>query len=232
MRLRKFTPKGLEWFQDFRADRFDERSALSSILVNREFAGYADCGLSVTRQDFLTRFAVGKYCYELLHPAGSRSHKLDVETWAWLAALHFDVLCPVGSSPGDHARWVPALGNFRQYYRHLLAGPYLIYRAHHDNPTSAMALLANEPHRPGDIAEQLASRQELVANPTVVGVATSLYVSPTTQKIKPFAAGKGPGSARRFAVVLNQLDLIWDLWQLGPQQLLDLLPGEFDRFRS
>ena len=232
MRLRKFTPRGLEWFQDFRTSRYDERSALSAIVTKKEFAVYADSELSVMPQHFPTRFAVGKYLYELLHPTDAPSITLEVDSWTWLTALYFDVLCPVGSTPGDQARWVPALGNYRQYYRHLLAGPYLIYRAHHDNPTRAMALLTNEPHRPGEIAEQLASRQELVTNPTVMEVATSLYVNPTSKKPKRYAAGKGPGSARRLAMVLNQLDLIWDLWHLRPQQLLDLLPSEFDLFRS
>ena len=232
MRLRKLTPKGLEWFQDFRTSRYEERSALSAILAKQEFSIYAGIELSVKRQQFSTRFAVGKYFYELLHPADAPAINLDVNSWIWLTALYFDSLCPVGSTPGDQARWVPALGNFRQYYRHLLVGPYLIYRAHHDNPIRALALLANEPHRPGEIAEQLASRQELVTNPTVMEVATVLYVNPVTKKPKRYAAGKGPGSARRLAAVLNQLDLIWDFWHLEPQQLLDLLPSEFDLFRS
>ena len=232
MRLRKFTTEGMEWFREFRTSRCDERSALSAILTKRKFSVHADCELSVIRHHFSTRFAVGKYLYELLHPCDAPSINLDMASWTWLAALYFDVLCPVGSTPGDQARWVPALGNYRQYYRHLLAGPYLIYRAHHDNPTRAMALLSNEPHRPGEIAEQLASRQELVSNPTVMEVATLLYVNPTTKKPKRYAAGKGPGSARRLAAVLNQLDLIWDFWYLTPQQLLDLLPREFDLFRS
>ena len=232
MRLRKFTQEGLEWFLEFRTSRFDERSALSAILTNRKFSAYAEPELSVNLQRFSTRFAVGKYFYELLHPVGALPVTLSVGSWTWLAALHFDLLCPIGTAPGDHARWVPAIGNFRQYYRHLLAGPYLIYRAHHDNPARAMALLTNEPHRPGEIAEQLASRQELVTNPTVMEVATILYVNSMTKKPKLHAAGKGPGSARRLAVVLNQLDLIWDLWYLDPKQLLDLLPSEFDRFRS
>ena len=231
MRLRKFTPEGMDWFREFRDSRADERSALRAILKEKRFSTYVEPEVAVDRQDFATRFSVGEYFYDLLHPKDTVSKSLDVESWTWLAALHFDLLCPAGSTPGDHARWKPAVGNFRQYYRHLLAGPYLIYRAHHDQPTRAMALLTNEPRQPGEIAEQLASRQELVTNPTVMEVATLLYVNPTTKKPKPNAAGKGPGSSRRLVTVLSQLDLIWDLWCLTPQQLLDLLPSEFEPFR-
>ena len=94
-----------------------------------------------------------------------------------------------------------------------------------------MALLANPPHQPGDIAEQLASRQELVTNPSVMEVATRLYINPETGRPKRGAAGRGPGSARRLAAVLNQLDLTWDLYGLDPDKLLDLLPEEFNQFQ-
>ena len=231
MRLRKFTPEGMDWFREFRSSRVDESSALRAILKDRRFAAYAEPEVAVDRQDFATRFTVGKYFHDLLHPKDSTPNILDVESWTWLCALHFDLLCPLGATPGDRARWEPAVGNFRQYYRHLLAGPYLIYRAHYDKPTRAMALLTNEPRQPGEIAEQLASRQELVTNPTVIEVATRLYVNPTTKRPKRHAAGKGPGSARRLVAVLSQFDLIWDLWCLSPEQLLELLPNEFDPFR-
>ena len=231
MRLRKFTPEGMNWFREFRVSRFGETPALRAVLTNKRFAVYVVPEVAVDRQDFATRFAVGKYFYDLLHPNGATTNILDVESWTWLAALHFDLLCPLGATPGDRSRWEPAVGNYRQYYRHLLAGPYLIYRAHHEVPTRALALLANEPRQPGEIAEQLASRQDLVTNPTVIEVATDLYINSNTKRPKRHAAGKGPGSVRRFVAVLGQLDLIWDLWCLSPQQLLELLPSEFDPFR-
>ena len=93
-----------------------------------------------------------------------------------------------------------------------------------------MAVLAQPAHRPGDVAEQLSARQERISNPTVMAVASRLYVRKKT--IRRGAAGRGPGSARRFAAVLNQLDLTWDLYDLEPEGLLRLLPAEFDAFRS
>lgn len=62
-------------------------------------------------------------------------------------------------------------------------------------------------------------------------VATDLYVDPSTGKAKSGAGGKGPGSARRLADMVNQLDLTWDLYAMFPKGLLTLLPKEFDRFR-
>ena len=35
----------------------------------------------------------------------------------------------------------------------------------------------------------------------------------------------------RFAEVLMQLDVVWDLYQMSPEELIAMLPPEFDRFR-
>ena len=94
-----------------------------------------------------------------------------------------------------------------------------------------MAVLAAPLHRPGDIVEQLASRQELVTNQSVMEAATRLYIGDDGLP-KPRAAGRGAGSARRLADVLTQLDLTWDLYDLSTEKLLELLPPEFDEFKS
>jgi hypothetical protein len=45
------------------------------------------------------------------------------------------------------------------------------------------------------------------------------------------AAGRGPGSARRLADVLNQLDLTWDIYMMQTADMLKMMPREFNRFR-
>ena len=231
MRLRRFTEVGISRFDDFRASSLQAVDQLHEILRDDACSESVSTEIEVEQQRLPTRFSVGEYLHGLLDDVTAPGVNIDVGTWTWLSAFYFAQLCPQGSSPGDRPRWVPAMDNYRQYYRHLLAGPYLVYRAHSDNPHRAMALLANPPHQPGDIAEQLASRQELVTNPSVMEVATRLYINTANNSPKRGAAGRGPGSARRLAAVLNQLDLTWDLYGLDPDKLLDLLPEEFDQFK-
>lgn len=231
MRLRRFTEIGINRFDDFRASSLRAVDQLHEILHDDAFSERVSADIEVEQRRLPTRFSVGEYLHGLLDDVAAPGLNTDVGAWTWLSAFYFEQICPQGSSPGDRPRWVPAVDNYRQYYRHLLAGPYLIYRAHSDNPHRAMALLANPPHQPGDIAEQLASRQELVTNPSVMEVATRLYINAATNSPKRGAAGRGPGSARRLAVVLNQLDLTWDLYGLDPDKLLDLLPEEFEQFK-
>jgi hypothetical protein len=132
----------------------------------------------------------------------------------------------------DEARLVPRLDNYQRFYRHLLLGPYLIVRAHRDRPERAIAMLCNPLWQPGEIAEQLASRKELVTNRGVAEAATKLYYEPAIGSFKRGAGTKTRGAPRRLADLLNQLDLTYYLYGMTAEELLGLLPKEFDRFRK
>ena len=231
MKLRRFNESGIERFDMFRETLSGDNGELSEIVCDPANSDLVSCDIDIQPQEFSNRFKMGEYLNQVLQGATVLDLARDRGIWTWLAAFFFDQLCPSGTNPGDRARWVPAVGDFRKYYRHLLAGPYQIYRAHRDNPWRVLALLAGPPSRPGEIAEQLASRQELITNRTVMEVATTMYIDPGTSLPKRGAAGKVNGSARRYAEVLNQLDLTWDLYTLESFQLLKLLPEEFNRFK-
>lgn len=233
MRLCKLNAVGIERFGQFRASYNSgaNPAELKGLLEDAACSEEVHPHIEVEAQQLSTRFAVGEYLNTLFSSEAVPGLDVDRGIWAWLAAFHFELLCPSGTQPGSEERWIPAVGDFRKYYRHLLAGPYQVYRAHRDNPQRAMALLATPPHAPGDVYEQLAARQELVTNPAVMEVATRLYVHPATDALKSGAASREGGSARRLAAFLDQLTLTWDLYALTPEQLLDLLPAEFDRFQ-
>jgi hypothetical protein len=193
------------------------------------------CQVHIEEQTFASRFEAAGYLDEKFAASGLKGVERDRGLWAWLSLFYFDQLCPADGhgrrKPGELARWVPEVTNYQRYYRHLLAGPYRIYRAHRDDPERALALLCNPLDRPGDIVEQLASRQEIVTNRAVIQSATRLYIDPSTRKPRRGAGGKGGGSARRLADVLNQFDVTWDLYAMNPDGLIQLLPAEFNRFK-
>ena len=230
MKLRGFNESGIEGFDRFRGSSVLILDDLRQLLEDTACTVSLGVDIQVEPRELPTRFAVGEYLYGLFENNPVSGLDSDKGIWAWLSAFHFEQLRPPSGRLGERARWVPDVGNYQNYYRHLLAGPYQIYRAHRDDPQRAMALLVNPPYRPGDIAEQLASRQEYVTNNSVMEVATLLYVNEDGAP-KRGAAGRGPGSARRLADILNQLDLTWDLYSLTPSKLLELLPSEFDQFK-
>ncbi len=121
--------------------------------------------------------------------------------------------------------------DYRKYYRHLLARPWRIVRAHRDDPDRGLVVLHNPVDTPGELAEQVMARQEIVTNRTAMAVATKLYIDPATGKRIRGAATKSKGAARRLADICNQLDVTWDLYAMEPGELLAKLPKEFQRFQ-
>jgi len=91
-------------------------------------------------------------------------------------------------------------------------------------------LLTNKLTTLGHFWYQLASRQDLVTNPAVVGAATKLYLNGSTKKAKRGATSQSSGGIFRFVKVMNQFDCVWDLRLRGVDGIIDLLPQEFSRF--
>ena len=128
MNLYRFTEAGISRFDDFRASPLRAEDQLREILQDATCSVTASADIEVGQVSLPTRFDVGEYLYGLFGGAEALGLHIDVGIWTWLAAFYFDQLCPPGSSPGDKPRWVPAVDNYRQYYRHLLGGVVKIRR--------------------------------------------------------------------------------------------------------
>jgi len=238
MRLRRLSSKGTAEFQAFLDSLTQTPSAAipSQLLGRAETSEGLEVEVEVEPRVFPNRFAMAKYLDSLLGDRGLKNVKRDVGLWSWLALFYFDQLCPAEADgrrkAGDRARYIPAVDDYRKYYRHLLAGPYSVFRAHRDDPARVLPVLAGPPSKPGEIAEQLTSRQEIVTNKAIMGLAATLYIDTKTQRPKRGAGGSGPGSARRFADILNQFDLTWDLYSMETAAMKEMMPAEFGRFIS
>jgi hypothetical protein len=234
MELRKFNAAGLTVFQGF-LDSCSGTPPLpwpESALADPAYSETVHESVQLERRAFATRFELAEYLHTSFESAGFRAPLTDPGLWAWIACFYFNEICPTSRGvlqPGSSPRWIPLSTNFRRYYRHLVAGPYHIYRAHRDRPTRALAVLCQKPGRPGDLVEQLASRQEIVTNATIMQVATDWFVDAATGLQKRNANSKGRGGPRRLIDVLAQFDVTWDLSMMTPDQLKTNLPNEFQQ---
>ena len=95
------------------------------------------------------------------------------------------------------------------------------------NGIYAKVLLASS-----ELAEQIQSVQSTAGNPQLIEGIYRLYFDEDSQVLKKGAAGKGAGSARRLRDFIGQIRLTYDLNDCSPQQFLDLLPNEFNRFKQ
>jgi hypothetical protein len=238
MKLHRFNPDGMGAFATYRA-RLTLEPTLPPPMEMLEDPALTDLlpgDVEVRKRSFANRLEAGKFLNELLDGAGIQLTERDNGLWTWLTLFYFDEVCPPDGhgrrNPQDEARLVPILDNYQRFYRHLLLGPFLIVRAHRDQPERAIAMLCNPLWKPGEIVEQLASRKELVTNRAVVELATRLYYNPATGSFKRGAGSSVKGAPRRLAALFNQLDLTWYLYGMSADEVLNLLPKEFDRFRA
>lgn len=234
--LRRFTKEGIDVVQS-KLERLaiGETVDLTSILTDDEITEVIAAKTVLRAIKFSNRMECGKYFFDLIEENQS-SIILDPEKdkglWTWLAILWYPQLIRPGNNPvGEMSRWIPST-DFRRYYRHLLAGPYFVYKAHSDDPSRAWALLCTEVSKPGEVYEQVIGYRNMIRFPSIVGTVTRLYYEPKTNGLKRGAAGKSEGSARRFSAVLRQFELTYDFYGMGVDQILELLPREFDRFRK
>lgn len=238
MNLRRFNADGVSAFAIYRARLALEPSLPPplELLDDPALTEGLPGEIEVPPRSFANRLEAGQFLNELIERAAINLPERDQGLWSWLTLFYFDEVCPADGngkrSPKHEARLLPILDNHQRFYRHLLLGPFLIVRAHRDNPQRAIAMLCKPLDEPGEIAEQLASRKELVTNRAVAEAATQLYYDPAKASFKRGAGSDVRGAARRLATLLNQLDLTWYLYGLSSAELLHLLPKEFDRFRS
>lgn len=236
MKVRILNERGLAQFRDFlQLSREGQDPDYANLTVQPGFS--TETGIEISAIPSLKKKEVAAFLYELLKPLGHHN-AIESQTglWAWLTLYWIDDLAPKKADGTrevkSNYRWIPESDNPRNYYRHMLALPYRAYAAHPTNPEISAALLAGRVGIPGELSEQIASRQEIFANASLLGTASKLYVDLSTFELRPGAGSSGPGSPRRFADVINQLILTFDVSTINPQKLLTLLPAEFDKFRD
>ena len=233
--LRRFTPQGIEVVAEL-LDRLKAGHSvdLDGLIDSPQLTEQISPDDSVELKFFVNRMDCARYMYELLeaHSEQIPYPEKDKGLWTWLAILFREQLWKSGADKvGAIDRWI-LNSHFQKYYRHLLAGPYFIYKTHEDNPNRALIALYTKVSAPGEIVESLQSRKDVVRFPSIMEALTKLYYDPVTGINKKGAASKTKGGSRRFIDVKNQFDLTFDFYGMTPDQILELLPKEFDRFRK
>jgi hypothetical protein len=231
MRIRSLTPAGMDWFTDFLSDLPSNPEFMNRKGEGLELSSPVPQGGEVQERSFGTKMELAQALQSPLQHVDGDLLLNDRGLWSWLALYYLDILLESASGGWivrDSARYVLSPERRREY-RHLIRGPWAIYRLHGN---TARLLLTSPPYRWSDAEEQITAVQEIVRMPGAMGAADMLYFDDrrNTQK-RGFTNRKKPGTLRRFAAVMQQLDLTYDLYSMNSEELVELLPPEFDRFR-
>ena len=234
--LRIFSEQGIKKFQEY-IQELKDNSQTSRLDLNVEphsieFQPGVDIGET---RVFPTRMELGRYLSESFTKAGI--NRADVigkrELWTWIAYLWFDQLCPVLNkvrNVRETARYI-CTSDYRNYYRHYIAASYDIYSLH-GNKNSRL-FLYSPLYVHNDFIEQIASRQYIISNRSLVDVAHRLYWDAHSNSPKRGSQTRNkPGNHRRFVRMVGQLELTYDIYSMTPDEILNLLPEEFAGWKN
>lgn len=226
--LYQFTPEGLDAFQKVFLGTLDDQAVdprdpelAVRVEGTKPFAPIPYSSAKAMAADILA--AIDKVSlFELMPNTG---------LWAWLTFVLRDQLFKANGAgdwkTGEIHRWYPSdPGDYQKGQRHLVRMPVLLL---HTLGKNADHLLCGPVSVHGDVREQLTSQQDMFSS-GFQAVARSLYYDESTEGLKRGAGGKAAGSPRRLARIRQQLDVTWDIDELGHEQILAKLPSEFDKF--
>lgn len=189
--------------------------------------------VEVEDRPFASKRDVAEHLVERL--AGLDRARVDYNAglWSWLSLLYFNQLCPPDADarrhPKKEALYIPTQHGWT-YYRHLLACPYRLLRLY---PTHARLFMHGPLHQHADVTEQFASRMEIITNPRMVEAIDRLYYSTNANAPKRGATTRTrAGNARRLVDIFWQFHLTYDMYAMSAEDILRLLPQEFDPWRS
>lgn len=178
-------------------------------------------------------FAMAQYLIEKLRPVPELCRRGNTFLWSWLSLYYFDLVCPVRNDgtryPGRDYRHIQEEG-YPNVHRHLLSGPYHLAVTYGE---LTKFLLSSSLHIENKTYHELCARQNFVSNRSIMEAAQILYCNSKTgrQKQRVAASKVEPGGIYRFITVIQQFELTYDLFSMNSEQILSLLPKEFDTWR-
>lgn len=183
---------------------------------------------------FSTKMEMGEYLIQCFERAGvGRSSVIgNYGLWTWLAYLWFEQLSPVMNGARklrETAKYICS-SHYTDYYRHFIAAPYYIYALNGEE--NSRLFLYNPVYEHNDFIEQLASRQNIISHRNLVDVAHRLYWDASSNCPRRGAQTRNRvGNHRRLVKIFAQLELTYDIYSMEAEEILNLLPEEFNSWK-
>jgi hypothetical protein len=187
---------------------------------------------------FTDRFEFGAYLDDQLPADISQVQYTNSGLWAWISAVYLRQLLEQNDKDGQYRLWslyryIPLEYNKRRYYRHLAFLPFWMHRTMGERV--ARFFMSLPVHVGSDAVEQLYTQEhDFVTTPSLIEASIDMYLDQEKMTLRRNALGvKTPGSARRLATIIApQLQMNFDMRSMSKEQVLNLLPTEFDQWQE
>jgi hypothetical protein len=231
-KLRSLNERGIDQFRGFLQQIREgaEFRASPAILYVDDYTTRLPRTIDVEPRTFANKMAAAEYLTPRV--AQLPGFADDIGLWSWLALFYFDQLSPLDAAgqrrPREDYHYIPEHGGWRND-RHLLAAPCKLLLVHGVN---ARLLLHPAVHQHGAFIYNLGFRRDLISNRGLIEAIDMLYWDVKRNAPKRGATNASrAGSLQRLIDVVQQLDFNYDLQGMRAEQILDLLPREFESWR-
>ena len=239
MKIRKFTPAGIEAFKQFLQSANASFSGGTKmppvpqlLLFSEDNSLETEYELPEIPKAFDSKWELGKFIDSCIPVERHEHARSDGPMFTWLSALFFDQTTNERTEELREERAYIANTGYQHFYRHLILGPYFFYAIARDNPERSRILLYSTPDQVSEMLAQFGANRLLYSNRSLQEVLYRLYYDPKTKKMKKGAGNKTGGASRRFTAYLNQIGINFDLSSITSDQFIKMLPQEFDKFKA
>jgi hypothetical protein len=232
-RLRALNERGIQEFRGFLQQIRDGAEFLANpaILYLDDYSTRLPRAIEIEPRPFKNKFAGAEYLAGILGELPASA--LNAGLWSWLALFYFEQLSPMDGEgnrrPREDYHYIPGDEDGWQRDRHLLAGPYKLFAMHQEH---SRLLLHPPVHQHGAFVYDLGFRRDLITNRGLIEAIDVLYWDAKRRRPKRGATTtSNPGNLRRLITVVQQLDFNYDLYGMRADEILRLLPAEFDAWK-
>lgn len=241
MKIKRLTDQGRDVYRAWLEQRAPGETPPSELLNGADLTEETlDVAIDQSKV-FSSRYEFGEYLNQLL---SSQDHRTLLSSkndglWDWLTIAYFHQIGKKMSKPWHYT--VTRQGHSGTLaYRHLVRTTFEMYWRH---GRSSLVMLHSDMSTWGDLSEQLTSRQNVAHHRVYIQAANALYlrdgkvVRGAASRVKPLKKRKpgetrGRGGVARLAVAVRRLDRTYDTRALTTEDMLKVLPREFQHFSS
>ena len=235
--VKVLTPMGNKEFINFiiNLKKDDSTPIPSNILDQSLFTEVFKPEINIENKQFATRFEFGAYLHSIFKDYPRDALIKNEGLWNWLSLFYIDQLIPDIRGKkivGEIARYAYN-PHYTSFYRHLVAGSWDIYSRYREDSN---LFLYTPMNKTSQLILDLACRQNIISNRNLIKVVQILYWQNEANGLGAIKRGivtkTKPGNLKRLIAILNQLDTTYDFYGMNPEDILTLLPAEFDLWKN
>ena len=214
------------------------KGQVKNLLNNYELSEEIEISKEIEFKKFETSYEFGVYLNNIFKEKNYSSIAYDSNLWNWLSLFYFNIIFhPKARGYSEH-RYILSDDWFTRH-RHLVRTPWYIVNVY---GKFGKLFLAKETYTGTDYLEQFISHRISENYTKFAEIAYKLYYDENKNEPKPGYSKKFvkknkrktlvKGSLGRLVDKLNQYNEVYNIWEMQVQDIIKILPLEFDELKK